>query len=1061
MKIFALKKASGVEDFLGGVHSNRAEDILAANIPYENLTGEQKQTIRNTTRTSTDKGLIAKLFLLYPKLSKLSNYDLAAILDSSAVNKDFKIKILDQFTKYCSFDSYFFTGCESWTYQYLISNWDEVVCNETAIQNVLLEEFLAKQYKGNYEGDKFVWSSNYPAFFKRFLLEQRPSYGEAVGIPLEEIKERLLDYIKSPDNKKFKEISIAIKTLDNEEDKKNLTTSLGDLYFNSGLNVFELKNKGGEYSSMSIEEEYSEDLINVIDTFINILDSGSINQANKFNEKYSIFPFKFNSSNSKEFGPLLVPYLFDAPTSINFLRSLQKVFGKAPYISAFYQNYYDAESFAESKGISTEELTKNSHFNLYVFGGYEDSSWKLLNSDEYFKGLPQPKGSKNVFQFTEELWQETTSFGVNVKNKAYENLLSNKIVELEKNMDSEHGILNFFKTPIFRRILKEASTSLWYSGTSIGAEVISSEDIEKNKIKSLSLKQANGYPLEIINQIFGKIDPKLLFTLSKIQTKSDDPYIGQENLIDPNVIMLSGHFPCETVLENYKKKNYDQERFKDNLNCLGDVDLTRKTANEIYNQSQRKSSDDLKVKLAEGLSLNAIVEKTINDFPYVKEHIFELISTHSSDESTQKRMTDRIGNVAVYIISDRYMKNLLSFLEIKNFAYSPEKVNGFFAPYGGPLFDKPCVVVYTHEDNENNLTESVLNGLGIPSNSTELSISEENTLWHEFAHAFMNEIIPDGFNEINNVSEWMQAPSEIAAITLGNLPHIKNLIYNYFKNNLPLGKDINAGLLQQMKVDLIETFIEEFYGMNKTKALESLKAQDPDIDDDLMEDLNSQSNEEKIVNLTNMFTDFFMRKYLRGKVEDLWEEALNAKGKEEINFKELESEQVNPEIMDMEYNPLDKDKWITQLSNNPGYTVFLQRCQDQVNKAYHSIYEKNQEQFWSLYKPYVHRYSPNQLLLPTRLGDLLLLMFNAPATILNVDLNKTNPIFGNFIPQNLLSKVKEIVENERELISGQEYVEEPSMVTPDEAEELGKFIAEYGEDVMWLANRKYKIYKVN
>ena len=88
------------------------------------------------------------------------------------------------------------------------------------------------------------------------------------------------------------------------------------------------------------------------------------------------------------------------------------------------------------------------------------------------------------------------------------------------------------------------------------------------------------------------------------------------------------------------------------------------------------------------------------------------------------------------------------------------------------------------------------------------------------------------------------------------------------------------------------------------------------------------------------------------------------------------------------------------------------------------------------------------------------------SSILDVNVEIRGSPFYYFLSNELKIKLQSIVENEKKLIKSWEYTEKERPISPDEAEETGKFMYEmdeqYGQDWMWMASNRnwYKFSKV-
>jgi hypothetical protein len=357
-------------------------------------------------------------------------------------------------------------------------------------------------------------------------------------------------------------------------------------------------------------------------------------------------------------------------------------------------------------------------------------------------------------------------------------------------------------------------------------------------------------------------------------------------------------------------------------------------------------------------------------------------------------------------------------------------------------------------------------GIDAAENKGDLKFSEEGTLWHEVSHSFLDYINGRSHREedekIDSADVWLTTPGEIAAINYGNIPHIKNKIKEYFTKIYPFPDRITAGLLEQIKSDVVQTFALEFYGYPKGKAYQLLYEAMPQFDADSLEIINSLSKEEQIEKLTDMFSEYFIRRFMRIKVED----AIEAEMKEvmgleygkasEVRFRE---EPIVPEPY--KFVPQSgRDPFIKQLEKREDYKQFFEKCREALNKDYQTL---PHDQYMNKYRRYVHTFNPTNLITPTTIEDLLIFLFEPPAHILSVDTKNINQTFSNLIPQSLMNDVINMVEKEKTLKSGYVYPKPTKkIVSPDEAEEAGKFMSEmheeYGPDWIWVAkvNNWYK-----
>lgn len=306
---------------------------------------------------------------------------------------------------------------------------------------------------------------------------------------------------------------------------------------------------------------------------------------------------------------------------------------------------------------------------------------------------------------------------------------------------------------------------------------------------------------------------------------------------------------------------------------------------------------------------NNVKQQRISDYPDIFEYAKKIIDINLSTEDSYRK-DDSIYELAYQKLLDMPINiiNKQAFLNTfgesgTTYFPSPSKANGFFSS-GSSLFNyKPSIVVYS--GGLNNDVEDILKELGITSDSS-LEINEENVLWHEIAHAIHHIVVPNRSYSLSNsdnesADEWLTSPDEIFAISYGNLAHIKKIIRQYFEKNLTNNPKITAGLLSQMKSDIINTFAFEFKGMKKEEALHVMQETMPEFNEESIEALNEISNEQKVNDLTKLFSSFFLRKFMRSKVEDAWSDILKDSSTKQIDFKE----EIKIPEREKEYNPYE------------------------------------------------------------------------------------------------------------------------------------------------------------
>jgi len=517
--------------------------------------------------------------------------------------------------------------------------------------------------------------------------------------------------------------------------------------------------------------------------------------------------------------------------------------------------------------------------------------------------------------------------------------------------------------------------------------------------------------------------------------------------------LTSGLFPCNEIYEKAKKDLKYSMNFIDYISgTCSESENEKLRKSLVYEYENKKeisrSSFDKDIK---GFLLSSSVQKkSLSDFPKLLETSIDFLSRNLTDEevydynsegmvSSVNKAISSISNIPIYLIDANAMKSkfgdeVLSFLK-----FNPDECNGFYSSYfaGGM-----AIVVYTGKsDGEINKVLGEIIGLNTYIEGEELNIETESTLWHEMAHALSHETVSGPTDKTDTMAEWMSSPEEILAISYGNLQHIKNRLREFFTVQFPFNKKIESGLINEMKSGIVSTFPMEFNGLNKEMAIKMVSDSVPDFDDEVLEMLNNMSKGEKVDYLVRIFTDFFMGKFMRGKVED----HLFGTGEknEKITFKE---EKVVPE-KESEWVRNQKDDNIVELEGRSDYQQFLRESIQVVSSQ--SIRK-------DIVKRFVHRTDPSSLVIPTQLYEVLMMVFDLRGSVGSTDINNEG-VFYRYAPSSLINRLKEMVIEEKE-ISERAVVKrpEPTIPSPEEAEETGKFMAEqdelYGPDWMWLAN---------
>ena len=525
--------------------------------------------------------------------------------------------------------------------------------------------------------------------------------------------------------------------------------------------------------------------------------------------------------------------------------------------------------------------------------------------------------------------------------------------------------------------------------------------------------------------------------------------------------ICSGLFPCSEVYEKVKSDLKHSiglvEHIKGSCSQSENLKLRKQIIEDYENMKSisRSSFDD---NIKEFLSSRYVQKKSLSDFPNLQEYCAEflnrnLTNTETYDYYSEKMVSsldkaiESISKVPIYLIDGGAMKRHFSEDVLKFLKFNPDECNGFYSSY---FAGERAIVVYSDKvgGDINEVLGEVI-GLNTYSEDSSLNVETESTLWHEMSHALSSEVVSGPSDKSDTMAEWMSSSDEVLAMSYGNLQYIKNKLREFFTDQFPFNKTIESGFINEIKSGIINTFPIEFDGATKEMALKTISDTIPNFNSEVLEMINNMSKDEKINYLVNMFTEFFMGRFLRGKVE---EHFLQGSGEEKLTFKE---ERVIPD-KDAPFILGQKDEHILDLENRSDYQEFLKRSKRLV--ADRSVRS-------DIIKRFVHKSNPSALIVPTRLSEVLMMIFDLKGAVRATDVNRQG-VFYRYAPTSLIQYLKGIVQEEKE-ISEREVKEPPppQVPSPEEAEETGRFMAEqdekYGPDWMWLANNSnwYKLSK--
>jgi hypothetical protein len=333
------------------------------------------------------------------------------------------------------------------------------------------------------------------------------------------------------------------------------------------------------------------------------------------------------------------------------------------------------------------------------------------------------------------------------------------------------------------------------------------------------------------------------------------------------------------------------------------------------------------------------------------------------------------------------------------------------------------------------------------------SIAQESTLWHEVAHGIIENSarVSD-----DDESQWIKRPNELLAMQYGNLAYMKGKLKDTFESGIPENGSVTSGLVEHLKMEIIQTFSWEFQGMSKEEALAQVEEVFEDFDADVRGMSSSMGREDRVNLLVDLFLEFYMQRLLGDKVE---EDLGRLAQKMNVDPEEMVQDNAPVEVSESyDYIPQGKrDRYIEEFQRRPDYKEFMSNVQRQIDDIVRRSGTSNPE-----LKRYTVRGNPRVLRPPFELADLLLLIYGPQGSISTIDTTKTNNLFGSVVPMSLKVDLDNLIK-QKNMSSENMPMNDKTPVTKEEAEETGQFMAEmdrdYGPDWVWVAERTTGWYK--
>lgn len=1013
-KIRFNKFSSGVEGFMKGLINKKIEDYP----PENELTQSEIDEIRRLSSADyispIDK---TKYFLKYPNLVYYGFYNFYQYCEWKFNNSGWTDEaqlVWDTFKKHDNkVMTYCMSGMNDIVYHDILKYFK---ITELCVSNIFNETSI-KDYK------------KYPEFFLDSLKERYPKIYSSMFKSNEKDKLKIVfDYISFPSSLNHASLSALCqseKSGSNNSFFKNAYSFLLDFH-ESNSNFIELSKNMDNHPTL---DGTALSLYREISKFL---------EATKNNENFISEDSPFSNLNYKSsFGDINICKFGQYTIPRDSLKEMLSDLGSKPS-DEYYSIFVD--------------YPDNGELSLYLKNEEDD----IENAKIFSKALNKVE-SDNDYSSRSIVEVINTELHIDRKTKPemFLKWFKNKSSS-SKNKDLFY--LDFLNNPILEKITEKASSDLF------GTIVYNYEEIDLsfyNEDKEYHWNVVLPFELNVAKEIWSEIPIYIRAKADKVPTW---------------FYLCSGLFPCSNVLNKSLQYPSDALKVLSGISCVGG------NSEKIKEQIRTKGKDlERQSKTLVRDNWDKFLKDTnqrsyhLYDFPRLYDFTQKLTDRIVGNEevyspdvgkyiSSKTFAKDKLNQMIIYTISSNKLIDYFGIDALDASGYSPNKSNGIFCPRFTLSSDNDSIIIFIDKLNSiDKIKEALVDIIGLEPETFLPSIGEEGTLWHEVAHAVVERVVPgisyknEGGDETSN---WLQDPDELIAIQYGQLRYIWDRLYRFFDSQIPVNEAITEGLISHIKEDVIEVLSWEFQGMKKSDALAAVSECMEDFEAELREN-DAMSHSEKINLLTDLFTEFYMRQFMRGKVESEIDRIRNEVGnnsEEKINYKD---EYPVPEVYT---EPIDiKDMDISELEKEDDYILFFKNVQVKIDRIL------NRNKLLPMdYKRYVYRYDNRVVKKPWKFDDLLQFIYEPHMFISDVNLSSKNQEFGYLVPSSLKSKVEKIVLDKKKILSLQ-YKEDRDKnikpVSPDEAEDAGKFMAEmdrkYGEDWMWLANSWYKMYKLS
>lgn len=407
-------------------------------------------------------------------------------------------------------------------------------------------------------------------------------------------------------------------------------------------------------------------------------------------------------------------------------------------------------------------------------------------------------------------------------------------------------------------------------------------------------------------------------------------------------------------------------------------------------------------------------------------------------------MLKQLNSIDLFFIETKKFLEFFGSDQLIKENIDPHRSRGIYYPSGSKFKrQNPVIIVFISGDSmDDRAIQEVCRVLGVKNlDLTNLTIEEEQTLWHEATHGIIDSSIGSlqkEFNYSKNQSTWLSDVEEVIAISYGEAQYIEKVIRNAVEKNFPQDVSLRKGFIEHLKIDLINNFPLEFFGRSKEQCRIDIEEYMSTTEEDILSETNIEEAKKDIISI---FTSFFLSETIGGQFRAYQKNSSDKK----LDFKQ-------PRTMPEEYadvfNPNQLDEIISVLSQRKDYQDFIKTL-GEMAKTYQISYkflDKKTDKLRKIYTIY----------------DLIPIIFDQQIYGLSdLDTSRINKDIANVIPQSLLDEIIRLINEEKFKSSVPLNLPEPE-VTEEEARDLGGMIEEtnrsLGKGWQWVAtnNSWYK-----